>query len=66
MWTLCASRRYPPMHRQVQHQLNQFVKLIRKLRWIGMENEGNCVHMHHELRRIPPCDVVLATPRETD
>jgi len=49
-----------------QHQLNQFVKLIRKLRWIGMENEGNCVHMHHELRRIPPCDVVLATPRETD
>jgi hypothetical protein len=59
MWTLCASRRYPPMRRQ-------FVKLIRKLRWIGMENEGNCVHMHHELRRIPPCDVVLATPRETD
>jgi hypothetical protein len=43
---------------------SELVKLIRKLRWIGMEREAE--RLQRELRRAPASDSVLASPRETD
>jgi hypothetical protein len=44
---------------------NDLVKRIRKLRWMGMEEEAE--RLQAELtRRCAPADSVIATPRETD
>lgn len=48
-----------------QRGSNELVKLIRKLRWIGMEKEAE--PLEAELtRRHAAADSVLAMPRETD
>ena len=47
--------------------LGELVKRIRKLRWIGMDDEADQVTLL--LRRLPvhrPFDTVLAGPTETD
>ncbi|MGA0596107.1 hypothetical protein [Enterovirga sp. CN4-39] len=40
------------------------VKMIRKLRWIGREDEAR--QLERELRFTKGSDSVLATPRDTD
>ena len=50
-----------------QRTLNELVKLIRKLRWIGSEKEAERVEDELALRRMPSgSDSVLAASRETD
>jgi hypothetical protein len=44
----------------------EFVRLIRKLRWMGMEDEAERVQMQLALGRVPPSESVLAVPRDTD
>ena len=44
---------------------NELVKRIRKLRWMGMEDEAE--RLQQELtQRCADADSVVATPRETD
>ena len=44
---------------------NELVKRIRKLRWMGLEEEAE--RLQQELtRRCAESDSVIATPRETD
>jgi hypothetical protein len=43
---------------------NDLVKQIRKLRWIGMENEAELLQIN--LRHLQGADVVLGTAAETD
>jgi hypothetical protein len=45
---------------------NETIKLIRKLRWIGMEEEAK--KLEHELaeREGATADSVVASPRDTD
>jgi hypothetical protein len=43
---------------------NDLVKRIRKLRWMGMEEEAK--QLQAELTRRSAGDSVIATPRETD
>jgi hypothetical protein len=45
---------------------NDMVKLIRKLRWIGMDEEALKLQQELTLREAAPADCVVATPRETD
>jgi hypothetical protein len=47
-----------------QRASNELIKRIRKLRWIGMEDEARKVQS--SLRSIPSRDAVLAGPRDTD
>jgi hypothetical protein len=60
-------------HKQPQHddaaegesRANDLVKRIRKLRWMGLEDEAE--RLQQELtRRCADGDCVIATPRETD
>jgi hypothetical protein len=48
-----------------ESRANDLVKRIRKLRWMGMEEEAE--RLQRELtRRCADSDCVIATPRETD
>jgi len=47
-------------------QPDQVVKLIRKLRWIGMDEEAQKLQRELTLRDAAPADSVVATPGETD
>jgi hypothetical protein len=48
-----------------ESRANDLVKRIRKLRWMGMEEEAE--RLQQELtRRCAESDSVIATPRETD
>jgi hypothetical protein len=48
-----------------ESRANDLVKRIRKLRWMGMEEEAE--RLQRELtRRCADSDSVIATPRETD
>jgi hypothetical protein len=56
----------PPDVLAEQRASNKLVKLIRKLRWMGMEEEAERVQMELAQRGVPPADSVVAVPRETD
>jgi hypothetical protein len=43
---------------------SEIVKLIRKLRWVGLEEKAE--QLEKELERQPATDTVLATQCETD
>jgi hypothetical protein len=45
---------------------NELVKLIRKLRWIGMDEEAQKLQTELTRRETAAADSVVATPRETD
>jgi len=45
---------------------NETIKLIRKLRWIGMEEEAQKLQRELSEREDTAADSVVATPRETD
>jgi len=47
-----------------QRASNDIIKLIRKLRWMGMEGEAE--RLRSALAGIPRLDSVVAEPRETD
>ncbi len=48
-----------------ESRANELVKRIRKLRWMGLEEEAE--RLQRELtRRCADSDSVIATPRETD
>jgi len=44
----------------------EFIRLIRKLRWIGMEDEAERMETQLALCRVPPSECVLAAPHDTD
>ncbi|HUC49736.1 MAG TPA: hypothetical protein VMA30_10155 [Xanthobacteraceae bacterium] len=45
---------------------NETIKLIRKLRWIGMEEEAQKLERELSEREEIAADSVVATPRDTD
>ena len=45
---------------------SDLVKMLRKLRWMGMENEPEWMEARSALNRLVPGDSVLAEPRDTD
>ena len=47
-----------------QRASNETIKLIRKLRWMGMEGEAE--RLRNALNGVPQADSVVAEPRETD
>ena len=48
-----------------ENRTNELVRQIRKLRWMGLEEEAE--RLQRELtRRCADSDSVIATPRETD
>jgi hypothetical protein len=49
-----------------QRASNELVKLIRKLRWLGMEEEAQGLQNELGRRRATLVDSVLATGAETD
>lgn len=49
-----------------QRTSNELVKLIRKLRWMGMEEEAKIVENELTLCNVPAGDSVVARSRETD
>jgi hypothetical protein len=59
-------KRKPPNVLAEQRTSNKLVKLIRKLRWMGMEEEAERVQMELAQRDVPPSDSVVAAPHETD
>lgn len=63
-----ALTREQPKHHDVaerESRANDLVKRIRKLRWMGMEDEAE--RLQSELTRwCADSDSVIATPRETD
>ena len=48
-----------------RQQANELVELIRKLRWMGLEDEAERLQQEFT-RRCADGDCVIATPRETD
>ena len=49
-----------------QRASDEMVMLIRKLRWIGLENEAKSMGRELTTRAVPAADTVVATPLETD
>ena len=49
-----------------RQQANERIRLIRKLRWMGMEEEAQRVQTELARCNVQPADSVLAAPRETD
>ena len=45
---------------------NELIKLIRKLRWMGLEKEAEKVRSELTLREVPATDSVVAAAHETD
>ncbi len=53
-----------PPDMSAREQANELIKLIRKLRWMGMEEEAE--RAETALGGIAPAYSVLATPSDTD
>ena len=49
-----------------QRASDELVKLIRKLRWIGLESEAKSMERDLTARAVPAAETVISTPRETD
>lgn len=56
----------PPDTSAVHRASNELIKLIRKLRWMGMDEEAKGLQNELKRRRATAADSVLATPRDTD
>ena len=56
----------PPDGFVEQQAPNELVKLIRKLRWMGLEKEAEKVENQLTLRKAQAADSVIAASRETD
>jgi hypothetical protein len=56
-----------PSDTSAEQQLsNDLVKLIRKLRWMGMEDEAKHVQVELAQCRSRPAETVIAGPEDTD
>ena len=55
-----------PPDGSAQQQANDLIRRIRKLRWIGMEEEAKRLQAELAQCGVEPADSVLATSRETD
>jgi hypothetical protein len=55
-----------PPDGSARQQANELIRLIRKLRWMGMEEEAERVQTELTQCGVRPADSVLAAPRETD
>jgi hypothetical protein len=53
-----------PPDMSARQKANELIKLIRKLRWMGMEEEAE--RAETALGSVSPADRVLATPVDTD
>ena len=56
----------PPDGLGEQRTANELVKLIRKLRWMGLEREAEMAKEQLVLRKVQATDSVIAASRETD
>lgn len=56
----------PPDGPGEQRTTNELVKLIRKLRWMGLEQEAEKAENQLTLRKVAAADSVIAASRETD
>jgi len=56
----------PPDTLPEQRASNELVKIIRKLRWMGMEQEAKQLESELTLRDGPAADCVVAASRDTD
>ncbi len=56
----------PPDVSAEQRTSNELIKLIRKLRWMGMEEEAERVQTELAQCGVRPADSVLAVPHDTD
>ncbi len=56
----------PPDGLAEQRALNELVKLVRKLRWMGMEEEAKKVEYRLTYCNVSAADSVVAASRETD
>jgi hypothetical protein len=59
-------QRLSPKRLAEQQASNELVQQIRKLRWMGLEEEAQRVEDELILRRVAAADCVIAAPRETD
>jgi len=59
-------RQQTPPNAADQAVSTEFVRLIRKLRWIGMEDEAERVQMQLAACQVPPLECVLGAPLDTD
>ena len=50
----------------LQRTPNDLIHLIRKLRWMGMENEAKIMETELSICRVTPGDNVIGGPRDTD
>jgi hypothetical protein len=55
-----------PPDGSARQQANELIRLIRKLRWMGMEEEAQRVQSELDRCSVRPADSVLAAPPETD
>jgi hypothetical protein len=55
-----------PPDASAQQQANELIRLIRKLRWMGMDEEAKKIQAELAQCSVEPADSVLATSRETD
>jgi len=53
-----------PSDAAARQQADELIKLLRKLRWMGMEEEA--LRTEAALRAVSPADSVLAAPHDTD
>jgi hypothetical protein len=56
----------PPDVLAEQRVSNELVKLIRKLRWVGMDDEAGRIQDKLALCGVPAVNCVVAATRETD
>jgi hypothetical protein len=49
-----------------QRASNELIKLITKLRWMGLDEEANCIERRLLSCPVRPGESVLAEPRDTD
>lgn len=60
------NQQQPPDGLAEERASNELVKLIRKLRWMGMEQEAEKAEHQLTLRRVQAADSVVASSHETD
>jgi hypothetical protein len=56
----------PPTAVDTPPASSELIKLVRKLRWIGLEEEARHVEEQLAHRRPSSTDTVLSTPSDTD
>lgn len=59
-------RQKPPDTSPEQRASNELVRMIRKLRWVGMEEEAKRLQSQLTLCNVSAADSVVAASRETD